>query len=138
MPSPAPWIEALTSEVAHAISGVDMMAPLGCHTFRDGSIWEITLFVAATEIVGGVADGRLTYSRFVVDVPLLLQAFSQVISCSWYAGADSNSEQLGSHLSLEGYYGEHHVWLRVPDRAPSVFEPGRVVRVHDQTIEELW
>jgi hypothetical protein len=138
MPAPAPWIEALTNEVASTISGVDLLAPLGCHTSRDGAIWEITLFVAATEIVGGVADGSLTYSRFVVDIPLLLQVFSHVISLGWYAGADRDVEQLGSHLSLEGYYGENHIWLRIPDRPPSVFGPGRVVRVHDQTVEELW
>ncbi len=138
MPNPPEWLHQFADAVAAQLCGVDVLAPIGCHVFRAPEHWEVTLFVSATEVVGGRQDGRQRTSRFFLDVQALSQIFDVVRSVVWQAQGLGAGDDVGPHLAVEGDYCGHPVWLRVPATAPHVFPAGRQAHVHHQTWEEVW
>ena len=57
MANPPDWLSELANAVAGDILPVDILAPVGCHYWTNGAIWEVTLFVSKTETQGGACDG---------------------------------------------------------------------------------
>ena len=64
--------------------------------------------------------------------------FDEVNQCYWQALAASPDDDLGAHLSLEGIYKEHSVWLRVLARAPEEMEHGREARPYVNEFMDQW
>ena len=62
MSAPTEWLETLTNRVIEHVYPVDVLAPIGCHSFHNPAEgrWEISLFVSKTEVVGGMHDGKQT------------------------------------------------------------------------------
>jgi hypothetical protein len=138
MAAPPAWLKELADRAALLLMPVDLLAPVGCHFCRVGRTWEVTLFVASTQIVGGRRDGVLRHSRFRVDLKELLALFSKVRECTWQPLSLGSSDQLGPHLSIEGTCQRHDVWLRILSRAPRGYEPGRRAIVYQQNLEDTW
>ena len=138
MPLPPTWLREFANAVAGTIQPVDVLAPLGCHFHRDGDVWEVSLFASSTEIVGGQQDGNVRPSRFAVDLAALTGVFEQVQTFHWQVMAANRWDELGAHVSLEGRYQGHAIWLRILSRAPQRFQPGRQARVYDLSWEEVW
>jgi hypothetical protein len=138
MTNPPEWLHQFTDEVAKAISAVDVLAPLGCHVYRAQEHWEVTLFVSATEIMGGSLDGKHRPSRFFLDIQQVMQVFDRLRSVVWQAQGLGQGDDVGPHQSFEGDYCGHPVWLRIPSLAPRQFPAGRVAHVNQQTWEEVW
>ncbi len=136
--TPPAWLQQFADRVSEQIRAVDVLAPLGCHFFESPDQWEITLFVSATEILGGPQDGRRRVSRFFVDVQGVCNTFDHVESVTWQAQGLGAEDDLGPHLSVEGIFRGQAIWLRIPALTPRAFEPGRVADVHQRTWEEIW
>lgn len=136
--SPPNWLTVFTDEVTQSIHAHDVMSPLGCHFHREGEVWEITIFAARTEIVGGPQDGRTTHSRFDVDIKPILDQFSEVSALYWQAQSLGSRDELGPHVAIEGIHKGRQIWLRVTSTAPRRFGPGRRAMVNLERIEELW
>lgn len=138
MPAPPEWLKEMANSVAAELEPIDSMAPLGCHYHNDGDHWEVTLFVARTEIVGGSKDGIQTASRFTMDLHRLHGLFDVVSEFYWQAQPLSDKDELGPHISLEGTFQGHTVCVRVVANAPRRYGPGRIANVYDASWVELW
>ena len=132
------WIIQLAEQVADRFAPVDPVAPLGCHFHRTDDVWEVSVFAADTEIVGGAHDGRRRPSRFVLDVMPLISLFDQVFDITWQPTRFEKKDQLGGHVAIIGTYRGELVCLRILSRAPAQFPPGRRANVHQGVWENLW
>lgn len=138
MVSPPDWLSQFVDAVAANIHSHDILSPLGCHFQRVQDVWEVTLFASKTEIVGGSQDGLMCNAGFNVDVTGVVQLLSDVESISWQALSLGRDDDLGPHLSVEGWFEDKQVWLRITSTAPRRFGVGRRALVNQQEIEELW
>jgi hypothetical protein len=138
MANPPEWLHQLADEVSASVCAVDVMSPLGCHIHRAQEHWEVTLFASATEVMGGPLDGKRRPSRFFLDIQGVTQVFDRIRSVVWQAHGLGASDDVGPHLSVEGDYRGHPVWLRIPALAPRQFPVGRIAHVHEATWEEVW
>lgn len=132
------WIIQLAEQVAERFAPVDPVAPLGCHFHRAPEAWEVSVFAADTEIVGGAQDGRRRASRFVLDMLPLISLFEQVFDITWQPSRFEKEDELGGHVAIIGTYDGQLVCLRVLSRAPATFPPGRRANVHQGVWENLW
>lgn len=138
MTPPPDWLAKLANEVAVQIEPLGTMGPIGCHHHLGPAGWEITVFAALTEVVGGPHDGRVFGARFEVDVKALVCLFSGITAMRWQSQRLGEEDELGAHLSIEGLYGEEPVCVRIPAVAPERFEPGRKMLVHRRSWQEVW
>ena len=134
------WITDLARIVLDEVLPIDPLAPIGCHHFlnEETGQYEVTLFAAKTEIVGGADDGRQEDSRFCLDLNGIFKLFESVVDFHWQTSAAHEEDDLGAHISIEGIYEGHSVWLRILASAPAQFDHGRTANVHTQQIENLW
>ena len=132
------WLKQLADAVALRILPVDVLAPVGCHYCLVDGTWEIALFAASTQIVGGEKDGRLRMSRFTLDLNAVTSLFTEVTNLTWQAQSFAADDELGPHVSIEGSCGGHSVWLRILSRPPRRFAPGRRAIVYEPAWEETW
>lgn len=138
MTNPPTWLAEFADQVTSLLLPVDVLAPLGCHVFQYGDIWEVTLFAAKTEVIGGPRDGEQRPSRFHLDLGGLTQLFTSVTSFHWQAHSLGKNDDLGAHVAIEGDVAGNHVWLRIPSHAPAMFDAGRVALMQDRTWKEAW
>lgn len=140
MQDPPAWLAQMANELAIQIYGVDILSPLGCHYYHNRALnqWEVSLFAASTETVGGSQDGRVLPCRFTADLLRIAETFSQVTSFSWQPLALGSDDEIGPHISLEGHYQGHFVWLRLLAKAPERFQTGRLVRAYELKLEDVW
>lgn len=138
MTPPPDWLATLANEVAVHMEPLGTLSPIGCHYHPGPAGWEVTVFAALTEVVGGPHDGRTFGTVFEVDVKSLMNLFSSVAAVRWQSQSLGNQDELGAHLSIEGLYGEEPVCVRIPSVSPDRFEPGRKMLVHHRRWEENW
>jgi hypothetical protein len=138
MPSPPEWLQQLADAAALQMIPADILAPVGCHFCFVDQTWEISLFAASTQIVGGKLDGVVRPSRFHVDLQVVTKLFSEVHELSWQALPLATDDELGSHIAITGTYRENKVALRILSRAPRQFEAGRRAIVYENAWEETW
>jgi hypothetical protein len=138
MPAPPEWLTQLVHAAAECICPHDILSPLGCHYQHLNEVWEITLFASKTEIVGGPQDGLNYSSGFNIEVLGLTKLFSEVENVSWQSQTLGPTDDLGTHISVEGIYADRKVWLRITSKAPERFGVGRRALINQQRIEELW
>ncbi len=136
--SPPPWLQEMANAVALYLQPWELFPPLGCHYVHVHDQWEVTLFAASTEMVGGRRDGARHPSRFNADLGGIQGIFSDVKRFEWQSLPVARDDELGAHVSLEGTYEGHAVWLRILAQAPDRFHSGRLVHIHDQVWEEIW
>lgn len=138
MTPPPEWLSTLANMIAAHIHPFESLAPVGCHYHQGDDCWEITVFVSATEVIGGPLDGNRYGSRFRVDLKSLLEVFTEVTAVEWQAQRLDEADELGAHLSIEGLCGSQPVWVGIPAAAPARFEPGRQMHVHHRRLKEVW
>lgn len=137
---PPLWLQQFVKHVIHAINPIDLAPPMGCHFFynADSYLWEITLFAAKTEIVGGSQDGKINGARLGIDLLVVQNLFNHIDEYHWQTQPVSQDDELRSHISILGTVADQSVWLRLCAEAPLRFPPGRYVRVDEEIIEDIW
>jgi hypothetical protein len=138
MSGPPAWLTEFADRVCACLLAIDEMPPIGCHYVRDQGIWEVTLFISPTEIVGGQYDGERYSCLFAVDALELLHLFDVVESVTWQAQQVPEGDELGSHLAFAGCVQGRLVTLRVLSETPQRFSPGRFANLHEQKFLETW
>lgn len=128
----------LADAAAQLMVPTDILAPIGCHFCRIDDTWEISLFVSSTQIVGGKCDGELRRSHFILDLPALMNLFSDIPAVAWQTQSHSDEDELGPHVAFEGVYAGNRVCLRILAEAPERFSVGRRAVVYTNKWEETW
>lgn len=123
LPPPA-WLEALIDTVSHCIEAHNLMGPLAYWYGTEEELTELVIFPTPVELVGGATDGAVVVSGFSLDVQGLQAAFERVDALYWQAHSLGPHDGEGPHLSLEGVYQGHEVWLRLLADPPEEVEPG--------------
>ena len=140
MTQPPVWLKETANRIATHIHGADALAPIGCHYYHDDlcDLWEVTLFVSLTETLGGELDGKLTQSRFSVELLGWDRVLTEVHRLAWQAVSMGEDDDLGPHLSVEGRVGEHKIWLRILADPPKQFQAGRIADVYGMDFRDCW
>jgi hypothetical protein len=131
-------LKDFANAVAEQIVPLDLLPPLGCHYAFADPQWEITVFASDTEVVGGERDGAVRPPRFTCDIRAVLDLFDTVEGIHWQSMPANPEDELGAHISVEGYCEGNSVWLRVLARPPRRFQVGRLARVYETSWEEVW
>lgn len=121
----ADWIESLAEIVAGCIEAHSPMGPMKWEYLEEepGS-GELVVYPTPVELVGGEDDGAIVIAGFSLDLHELLPAFDRVTGLQWQAHSLGPYDRDGPHVSLEGVYQGHEVWLRVLADPPEGEEPG--------------
>ena len=140
MPTRPDWLERLANEVIRQIHAVDVLAPIGCHSFhnQEDDQWEVTVFASSTEIIGGRLDGKITSSKFALDVRGLYELFTDVTCIEWQSHQLGPEDELGAHILIEGTFEGFSICLRVLAQAPERFQVGRYVYTEESRLENVW
>ncbi len=138
MATPPDWLAAMVNDIALRILPVDPLAPIGCHYAHVDDCWEVTLFVSASEVVGGEYDGERFASAYQFDLVGVEAHFDDVTALGWQPIEFGEGDDVGPHIAIEGVRDGHQVWVRVAAFPPAHLEAGRIFNVLNSTIDELW
>ena len=114
-PTPAPpeWLADLANQIASRIEPIDELAAVSCHFSDAGDCWEISLFIAATEQIGGANDGQRLHSRFAFDLLDATSVLDVVEQFYWQPLTIGLGDEVGPHIAIIGQYEGRAVWIRV-------------------------
>ena len=134
------WLRWFANDAAQAILDTAAHAPIGCHYYfgEDRNEWEVTVFVSATEVVGGARDGTVVPCKIQLNINHAIQLFDELPKIYWQAGAMLEDEDTGQHVSLEGKVRGYRVWLRILAEAPEQAGPGRLLYALTGELEDVW
>ena len=138
MTAPPEWLTRLSEHLLGAVIPSDVLAPVGCHYTCVDSIWEVTLFPGATEVVGGAMDGKRCTSRFTLDLATVHGLMSEIGDFYWQTLPYDRNDELGPHVAIAGKYEDHQVWVRILARAPQRFTPGRTADPYGNRWNDVW
>lgn len=138
--NPPPWLKWFVNDAVKGIVHRADSAPIGCHFFHDteSDLWEVTLFVGRSEVVGGPWDGTVVPTGLEVDVTRVAAAFDIPPDISWQAEKVLADDELGPHISLCGICREQKIWFRILQNAPDWSGIGRVLHAESGDVEDRW
>jgi len=119
---PEVWLHRLAGAVAGCMEANSPMGPLGYRYGEDDGLWQIDLYPTPVELLGGAADGEVVAPGFSLDIEQLRSLFDRIDAVAWQSLGFPDDE--GPHVSIEGIYQEHEVFIRVLAFAPEDEEPG--------------
>lgn len=121
---PEVWLDQLAEAVAECMTAQSASGPLQyrCREEEEEEFWEVVIYPAAVELVGGAADGEVLAPGFSLDLEGLQAEFERVDAFTWESLGFAYSE--GPHVSIEGIYQGHEVYLQILAYAPEGEEPG--------------
>jgi len=102
-----------------SLSGPD---PVGFLYREEAGFWDIAIYPKSVEVVGGPEDGEILAPGFSLDLEGLRAEFERVDGISWKSLGWPGGE--GPHVSIEGAFRGHQVFLQVLAYAPEDEEPG--------------
>ena len=121
---PSAWLTVLVEAVADCMEAHSPMGALGWRYHEDDECVELVVYPTPVELVGGVHHGAIVRPGFSLDMQALQAVFEHVTDLHWHAQGFGPDDADGPHLSLEGTYQGHLVWLRVLAEAPDDDAPG--------------
>jgi hypothetical protein len=124
---PEGWLNELGEAVAATMTADSGMGPLGFRYYEDDGCWVVVVYPRPVELVGGAEDGEVVSPGFSLDLEELRSLFDRVDACCWQALALNYDE--GPHVSIEGLYQGHEVFLQVLACAPNDEQPGAKMRI---------
>jgi hypothetical protein len=130
------WLKTLLCNAADDFNPASETARAGyeCRLTEQG--WEASLFLGASEVVGGALDGQLQAMSFQFDVLSLMRRFDRVDLMEWsVASMRDGQETADSLVTLEGVAcGEP---LRLQIRSTPIAEAQAGMRRHQDGRVEL-
>jgi hypothetical protein len=119
---PEVWVRRLVKAVADCMEVDSLMGPLGFGYGEDDGLWQIDVYPTPVELVGGAVDGEVVATGFSLDVEQLRGLFERIDAVAWQSLGFPHAE--GPHVSIEGLYQGHEVFIQVLAYAPDDEEPG--------------
>ncbi len=138
--TPPSWLRWFVNDAIRGIMHGEDSAPVGCHFYldREHDLWEVTLFVGRSEVLGGAWDGKVVPVGLEVDVTRVAAAFDTPPDILWQAEKVTPADELGAHISFEGVTRGNNVWLRILQDAPDWAGVGRLLHASTGQFEDLW
>ncbi len=138
--NPPAWLRWFVNDAIRGVMHRSDCAPIGCHFYFDSenNVWEVTLFISRSEILGGAWDGKAVPTGLEVDIVKVSAAFDRQPAVFWQAERVLPEDELGPHLSFEGISRGNQVWLRVLQTPPSWAGVGRLLHAATGEFENLW
>ncbi len=124
MPQAPAWMKSLADVVSGCMEVHTVMGPLGFRWGEEDQFWEVIVYPTPIELIGGAADGEFVSPGFSLNLQELWPSFDEVTDVNWCAYDFGPHDPDGPHISIEGVYQGHHVFLRVLSEAPNDEEPG--------------
>ena len=118
------WMEKLVDIVSVCMTAHNAMGPLGFRWGEEDQFWEVIVYPTPVELIGGAVDGELVSPGFSLNLQELQSSFDEVTDVNWCAHDFGPQDFDGPHISIEGVYQGHHVYLIVLSEAPDDEEPG--------------
>ncbi len=122
------WLLALIDEVSQLFEPYRGVARAGYECVQVGREWEISLYLGATETMGGAEDGRRAPINFRFDLKGLLGQFDAVHTYLWNAlpecGDFFEDESMVSFVTLEGEKKGTTIRLQIHATSPMESGPG--------------
>jgi hypothetical protein len=128
------WLEELVATVGDCLMAHSLMGPLGWYAYEEDGMTELVIYPKTVIFVGGALDGELGVPGFSFDVQTVLKAFEQVDAVQWNSQGMGPHDEEGAHLSIEGIYQGHEVWVRVLAEPPEDEEPGLEIDTSDSDL----
>jgi hypothetical protein len=125
-------MEALVDIVSGCMEAHSVTGPLGFRWSEEEQFWEVIVYPTPIELVGGAADGELVSPGFSLNVKELQSSFDEVTDVNWRAHDFGPQDPDGPHISIEGVYQGHDVYLTVLSEAPDDEEPGLKIDTADK------
>ncbi len=116
------WLDELVEAVAGCMEAGSPMGPLGIRYGEEDGMWLIDLYPTPVELVGGAVDGEVVAPGFSLDIEQLRGLFDRIDAVAWQSLGFPAGE--GPHISVEGVYQGHEVFIQVLAYAPEGEEPG--------------
>ena len=121
---PSTRLQALVEAVASCMEAHSAMGAMGWRYLEDDAFVERVVYATPVELVAGEYDGAIVMPGFSLDVQALQEVFERITALQWHVQGFGPGDDDGPHLSIEGTYQGHHVWLRVLAEALNDAEPG--------------
>ena len=118
------WLVSLVDAVGNRMEPHSATGPIAFHWRQEGDFWEIAVYYTPGEVIGGVEDGAVIVPGFSLHLQELISAFEKVADACWRSHSFGPHDSLGPHISIEGVYQGHEVWLQILAEAPEDEEPG--------------
>ena len=121
------WVTDFINEVAELFEPLRDVGRVGfdCQLAQDR--WILAMYLGSTELVGGKHDGQARHTNFQFDLSALTEIFDSISQFCWDAfpdGADDDSSNVHSLITVEGTIGTHPVILRLYSVPPTDAGPG--------------
>jgi len=112
---PQEWIDSLISAVTDCIFVQNVIDEFRFKYYfnNDMDCWDIIMYPAPIELMGGARDGEIVSPPFSLDVGSLGSVFEKVDSMLWSALGSGPWDNEGQRIFVEGVYQGHKVCLRV-------------------------
>ena len=121
------WVTEFVEQVAELFEPLEDDGRVGFDCQLCEQRWQVSLFLGATEQVGGQDDGRLEYANFQFDLKRLLDCFEEIDRFRWTAypaGLDGEDETSPSSITLDGRVAGESLRLQIHSHPPQDAGPG--------------
>ncbi len=118
------WLTSLVDAVGSCMEVHCAAGPLAFRWGREGDFWEVMVYYTSGEAVGGAEDGAVLVPGFSLDLSEFMSIFEELTDSRWQSHSFGPHDHRGSHISVEGVFQGHHVYLQVLAEAPVDEEPG--------------
>ena len=108
--------------MADHITADGVTGPLGVRYSEEEGIWVVLVYLSPVELIGGAHDGEIVAPGFFLDLEGLRSLFDRVNDFTWRGFGFTSDD--GPHVSIEGIYQGHEVFLQVQAYAPEDEDPG--------------
>ena len=119
-----PWLTSLVDAVGNCTEVHCACGPLAFRWGSEEDVWDVRVYYTPGEAIGGAEDGAILVPGFSLDLVALMATFEELTDACWRAHSFGPHDQEGPHISVEGVYQGHHVYLKVLAEAPEDEEPG--------------
>ncbi len=124
MPEAPQWLTALIDTVGSCMEVHCAAGPLAFRWGNEDDFWDVMIYCSPGEAVGGAEDGAILVPGFSLDLKELMSVFEELTDVHWRSQSFGPHDQEGQHISVEGVYQGHHVYLQVLAEAPEDEQPG--------------
>lgn len=118
------WLMSLVDTVGNCMEAHCAMGPLAFRWREEEGFWDIAVYSTVGEVVGGAEDGAVIVPGFSLDVRELMSAFDELTDVHWCSQPLGPHDYRSPHISIEGTYQGHEVYLEVLGEAPEDEGPG--------------
>lgn len=126
------WLPSFVDEISERFEPFSGVARVGYECAFSEGVWELSIFLGETELIGGAEDGRMLPVNFRFDLSSMTAQFDQIDSIHWNAfpnspvGEDVTGEL--SFLTITGMIADEKVLLQLHSTPPNQIGPG--IRQH--------